>query len=264
MNFIHHFRNVMDRMAEDQELKCSHISLYIALFQHWNRFRFRVPLAIIREDLMRASKIASTSTYTRCLKDLQSHGYLKYEPSYSPYLPSYVHIFKFEKSIRKGNGKGTRKGDGKGNRKAAENVIEPKVNRINKTNLTNTINDLNHESSHKNSFVHSDRENTKNQKTTDAGSARRKKNNTGAGRPESLEDVKTYFAEQQSTAAAAEKFYHYYESIGWKVGGRTSMKNWKASASYWLSNQKATSDETRKLKPGTLHDNSVKNYGEPL
>jgi hypothetical protein len=239
MNFIHHFRNVIDRMAEDRALSANHVSLYIALFHHWNRFRFRVPLAIIRDDLMRVSKVASTATYTKCLKDLERCGYLKYEPSYSPRYPSYVYLFNFEKATAKA----AEEGAGKGSPQAAEHLLIPEVNL---TNAVNNINDLSQVATHKKSMV--DLENFL----------------PDAGRTPSLEEVQAFFIQRQSTAAAAKKFYHYYEAIGWKMGGRTPVKNWKASADYWLANPKSAHDENHKLKPGNLHVATVKNYGEPL
>ena len=37
----------------------------------------------------------------------------------------------------------------------------------------------------------------------------------------------------------AEKFFNYYDNIGWRVGkGKTQMKNWRLAASNWLLNAK--------------------------
>ena len=265
MNFIHHFRNVMERMAEDPALRGNHISLYMALFYHWNRFRFRTPLAIIREDMMQLSKIASTATYTRCLKDLERQGYLTYEPSCSQYSPSYVHLFNFEKAERKNNGKGDENDSGKDSRKAAEKVTEPKLNN---TNLTNSINGVNHDHNPQQKFYRSERRDQGVQKNPDDGADDRHDEQnlqTGRdGRPETLDEVKAWFAEAKASAASAEKFYHYYESVGWKVGGKAVIKNWKASARYWLMNENTTIHDTPKLKPGNLHVAPGKDYSEPL
>lgn len=53
----------------------------------------------------------------------------------------------------------------------------------------------------------------------------------------SHDDVKAYFLEKKDTEDNANKFYDYYESNGWKVGGRTTMKDWKASARNWMRNE---------------------------
>jgi hypothetical protein len=265
MNFIHHFRNVMDRIAEDPVLRGNHISLYMALFYHWNRFRFRTPLAIIREDMMQLSKIASTATYTRCLKDLERQGYLTYEPSCSQYRPSYVHLVNFEKAERKDNEKGDRNDSEKDIRKAAEKVTEPELNN---TNLPNSVNDVNHDDNPQQKTYESENGDQSIQKIPDDSAGDRhdaQDLQTGRDkRPKTLDEVKAWFAEAQAPAASAEKFFHYYESIGWKAGGKATITNWKASARYWLTNEKTKPHDTPKLKPGNLHVAPGKDYSEPL
>lgn len=55
-------------------------------------------------------------------------------------------------------------------------------------------------------------------------------------KPDCLEDCMSYFISQGSTAQEAERFFDYFTSNGWKVGGRTAMKDWKASARNWIRN----------------------------
>ena len=43
-----------------------------------------------------------------------------------------------------------------------------------------------------------------------------------------LEEVKSYCIERKNDVNP-EKFFHYYESNGWKVGGKAPMKNWKSA-----------------------------------
>jgi len=52
--------------------------------------------------------------------------------------------------------------------------------------------------------------------------------------PESLEEAQEYFVSKGSNKKEAEKFYNFYGSKGWKVG-KSPMKNWKMSASNWIS-----------------------------
>lgn len=52
--------------------------------------------------------------------------------------------------------------------------------------------------------------------------------------PPSADDAITYFCEQGSSAAEAKSFIDYYAANGWKVGGRSSMKDWQAAARNWL------------------------------
>ena len=52
--------------------------------------------------------------------------------------------------------------------------------------------------------------------------------------PPSEDDAITYFGEQGSSVAEAKSFVDYYEANGWKVGGRSSMKDWQAAARNWI------------------------------
>ena len=56
--------------------------------------------------------------------------------------------------------------------------------------------------------------------------------------PKSLIEVKILFLEKKFPSTEAEKFYNYFESNGWLVGGRSKMKNWKAAANNWMLNSK--------------------------
>ena len=49
MNYIAHLTAVMERIAQDDRLNPSHVSLYLALFQFWNMNRFKNTISIHRE-----------------------------------------------------------------------------------------------------------------------------------------------------------------------------------------------------------------------
>ena len=55
--------------------------------------------------------------------------------------------------------------------------------------------------------------------------------------PRTISEVIKYFQEKGSNKKEGERFFYYYESQGWKVG-RNKMKNWKMSASGWISRLK--------------------------
>ncbi|MBX9853532.1 MAG: hypothetical protein K2X86_17450 [Cytophagaceae bacterium] len=95
MNYIKHLNKVMQKFYEDDRLLSSHISLYIALFQVWNQNRFINPVLIIRTEIMRAAKISSLSTYTKCLRQLHDWQYLEYKPSFNPSLGSRINMYNF-------------------------------------------------------------------------------------------------------------------------------------------------------------------------
>ena len=92
MKHTRHLTGFYDKVIKDP-INPTHISLYMALFQYWNIQRFNNPINVNRRELMILSKIRSKVTYHKCMKELHTHGYLKYEPSYNPFLGSTVTLF---------------------------------------------------------------------------------------------------------------------------------------------------------------------------
>mgnify|MGYP000514729982 CR=1 FL=1 len=89
----------------------------------------------------------------------------------------------------------------------------------------------------------------------------------GEGKKPTLLQLETHFAAKQWPAVEAQKFFNYYQSNGWLVGGKTPMQSWKACASNWMLNSvKFNNGKTNNEnnKAGKLHTTTNKNYGEPL
>jgi hypothetical protein len=86
----------------------------------------------------------------------------------------------------------------------------------------------------------------------------------------SLEMILEYFSFKESSITEANKFFNYYSSIGWLIGGKTKMKDWKAAARNWMLNttrfaaNAPKSDYNSQPKPMHLHTATQKNYDEPL
>ena len=86
--------------------------------------------------------------------------------------------------------------------------------------------------------------------------------------PKKVEEVEIYFLEKKSNNMEAQKFFNYYEANGWKIGGRATMKDWKAAARNWI----IKADEIKKNQTSSAHNQKMnhlntktdKNYGEPL
>lgn len=49
-----------------------------------------------------------------------------------------------------------------------------------------------------------------------------------------LEIVKDYFSKIHGTDTDAERFYDHFQANGWKVGGKSPMKDWQAAARNWM------------------------------
>ena len=76
------------QIYDDDRLNPSHVSIYLALFQYWNLSRFEAEFIVARTGVMRLAKVNSKSTYSKCLKELQTWKYIKYYPSNNPFKGS--------------------------------------------------------------------------------------------------------------------------------------------------------------------------------
>jgi ribosomal protein L35AE/L33A len=86
-----------------------------------------------------------------------------------------------------------------------------------------------------------------------------------------LEIVKEYFSSQEASEFEAERFFNYYTSNGWLIGGKTKMKDWQAAARNWILNTAKFSSSlppkttgSNKPKAQNLHTSQNKDYDEPL
>lgn len=75
--------------------------------------------------------------------------------------------------------------------------------------------------------------------------------------PPSEDDAIAYFCEQGSSAVEAKSFIDYFTANGWKIGGRTSMKDWQAAARNWIRrsgqyNRPQTRNTTQESPSDTL------------
>ncbi len=246
MNYIRHLAGFFDRVAKDDRLGPLHVSMYVSLFQFWNASRFKNPISISRSELMRVSKISAKATYHKCIKELNNYGYLRYEPSFNPIRGSLVYLFNFETGDEPLEERSHTK-----IKPASSQVEEPYINN---TNIINSK--LAKEQAHENTSSNFVGTNPQEKKKNCA----KRKREDPVPMPESLEEVKAFFSEQKSTTIEAEKFYNYFQSNGWKVGGLAPMRDWQAAARNWLLN----SHKFETKNKHSLHATTVKDYGEPL
>jgi len=289
MNYIKHLASFFEKVATDERLNPTHVSMYVSLFQFWNANRFQNPISISRNELMKVSKISAKATYHKCMKELNEWQYLKYKPSYNPFKGSLVYLFNFSTGEIAKNEPPNLFSNSTGNEQAlvahhtkietsAEQAQEPYIN-IYKHNKQNIVN----KDKQAKKIILNESEGT-NQKPKEKSSAkkeklRQKKKNIilsdsegtagvilrNEGSNPNLQQVQEYFASQKFPAIEAEKFYNYFQSNGWLVGGKTIMKDWQASAKNWLLNaNKFTVKNTRMHIAKHLHTQQNKNYNEPL
>lgn len=269
MNYIKHLTGFFEKVVQDYDFNPTHISLYIAMFQAWNQNRFVNPVCISRDELMRISKISSKATYHKCIKELIEKGYIIYNPSFNPYKSSTVEIINLDYYTKPMTRKMSKQLK---NEQVIEQVDEIVVNNhctsteqvyidINNTNISNSINDINNPSQQieKLNFQPDFTDEPQPKKKL-----REKKRYNSDDIPPIFEEVQKYFIEKNSTIQEAEKFFNYYTSKGWLVGGKSKMKNWKASSNNWILNTDKFNVKNSVLQPNHLYTPNQKNYDEPL
>ena len=275
MNYIKHLTGFFEKVAIDKTLNPTHVSLYIALFQFWNCNRFKNPISINRDEVMRISKISSKATYHKCLKNLHSLGYINYEPSYNPFKGSHVILFNFSEDL-KPLPKSERKPKNEPLNKlvseqalnksctssetGTEQAVVPSINYINNTNILNDKNVSNLEKHTKN-FEEINNYNLENENSKEEKSSAKKEEKLHP----LIEEVKTYFQENNFPEQEAQKFFNYFKSVGWLVGGKTPMVDWQAAAQNWMINApKFISNAEQPNRAKQLNTTTDKDYSEPL
>lgn len=278
MNYIRHLSVFYLKAAVDDRLNAFHISLYNALFQLWNLSRFEKAVLVNRQVLIRYSKIGSNHTLYRCLNELHNWGYIQYVPSFSPRKGTFVQLCNFDTAEQTSY---------------AENAPDQCKNDIGTcadsaqvpmSNMHSNINSIYTNSIYTNiSEGETQTQNSKNEisdfekmdKSLSEVSKRKKvalkkekgltlnpaKDGEKVFVPPTLDDVLQFFMEENYVDKEGRKFFYHFESNGWKVGGKTPMKNWHAAAHNWMLNS-----EKYKLpiKKDTVNLNKQKNYDEPL
>ncbi|MDD4426952.1 MAG: hypothetical protein PHG64_00935 [Paludibacter sp.] len=290
MNYILQLSGFFQRVSKDSRLNPTHVSLYMAIFQFWNAGHFRNPVTISRQELMKISKISAKATYHKCIKDLHNFGYIQYFPSFNPFKGSLVYLFDFQTSTST-----TTSSKNESYHTNIETSIEqalvPYLNNINNLNK-NIENDTSSKNEvvvkvtkHKAEVIEVDGKpvdkktketetrgaeiSTRDERTRDEYNRDERFPNRSNKEeiPPDLKDIETYFLQQKSTTTEAEKFYNYFQSNGWKVGGKAPMKDWKASARNWLINAqnfKKNTNSNQPPQPPVVKSGIQKNYSEPL
>ena len=275
MNYIKHLTGFFEKVAIDKTLNPTHVSLYIALFQFWNCNRFKNPISINRDEVMRISKISSKATYHKCLKNLHSLGYINYEPSYNPFKGSHVILFNFSEDL-KPLPRSERKPKNEplnelvseqalnksctSSETGTEQAVVPSINYINNTNILNDKNVSNLEKHTKN-FEEINNSNLENENSKEEKSSAKKEEKLHP----LIEEVKTYFQENNFPEQEALKFFNYFKSVGWLVGGKIPMVDWHAAAQNWMINApKFISNAEQPNRAKQLNTTTDKDYSEPL
>jgi hypothetical protein len=266
VNFIKHLRAAHERLVEDDRCTAQHISLYMALFMSWNNRRFRIPMSIVREDVMQDARIGSVHTYTRCIRELMEWDYLRYDPSFNSRRGTKIYMYRFDKADDKAHDKAndptfdtaveegidSRVESDKGADHASDqtdgqatdtaparpllNMYLNKKNNVKDENIYNASNGTGRDMYVDPREVVEIQEDDQVVDKDDDLNPYYDEETTGEGvLPRSLSEVKDFFRSKKYSLRDAELFYMYYCSIGWRVGkAGVPVENWRAVAYTWI------------------------------
>ena len=250
MNYIKLLNSAFEKFYQDERPNPTHISLYMALFQEWNRSRFAEDFYVNRRELMHMSKIGSKTTYHRCIVNLHYWEYLAYFPSNNPfkgskikmailgtsdepiteqynpileqlaeqYRPKYVpfeghHHPKYEQAIypyRPINGQ----------------AVVPYINNNKQENINK--------------------------------------------QPNNWLAVINFFDKKGFDADEGKKFFEHYDERQWLTSDGEPIRDWRALAINWMDRNELLNDENKSKtnQPSQIRDNlrttKSKDYGQPL
>ena len=314
MNYIKLLAGFFEMIAKDDRLNPTHVSMYMAIFQFWNINHFQNPISISRNQVMLVSKISSTATYHKCMKELNEYGYLEYLPSFNPYKGSLVRLFnlalevddlllgkksKYGENLSlfdlknepiidvKNEQDNTKIQSGDSVDKVVihtknqtgysdfnptkidtgtKQALVPSINVINviKENIYTKDNEILKIEIPKKNIPETEEKKEKSCAKKERKNSSKKDPSVAAIIP-TLKEVIEYFVLKNIAPLEAEKFFNYYESNGWLVGGKTKMKNWNAASRNWILNAPNYNQEKQVTPvPNHLHVSKNKNYNEPL
>jgi len=247
VNFILHLKSVFFLFGKDSRLNPTHISLYFAFFQLWNYNRFPEVFYVNREEVMRISKIGSKSTYHRCVKELHQYEYLEYSPSHNPFKGSQIKMLIFNSELDSGPHKNRREDQQKLTVPKSRQVPRQAVDLAVPNQGQAVVPLYKHNKQIENSYK--------------------------LDQPKNEFEVLAFFKKEKWPELEAKKFYNHYLGIGWKVGGKTKIVNWKATAQNWMlkaeeikngKQQSQNKDNSRFSDCGNLHTVRNKDYHQPL
>lgn len=252
VNYIRHANAFSEHIKINKCLNPNHISLYWALFYTWNRYHFTEMFPVNRKKLMALSRIGSTNTYARCMKDLDACKLITYMPAARFGNVSYVSISRLstkgELVVDNSFSGISCDTDTRLKTAAAAGINTDTGVRI-ETDTTAVSEPLHF---NKQSLKKSKRESKRVKMTVDKSVA--------------LLEVLKYFASAGLPEQEGRKFFYHYEAIGWKFG-KIPMLRWQSAAHKWVENissfNKNTYDNDN-TTPGNITVKQDKRYDIPL
>jgi hypothetical protein len=214
-------------------------------------------------------------------------GYINYEPSYNPFKGSHVYLFNFSddlKPIPKSEKITVPKNEPvfelvneqalnkscTTNETSGEQALVSYINNTNIPNISNDLKSVNKDEQAQNFEIEDNILKNGDTEQKEKSSAKKEKMfivTSSAVEKPTIEKVKFYFLENNFPEIEANKFFNYFSSNGWLVGGKTPMIDWQAAAQNWILNApnfKYNSETVPLNRSRHLNTGTDKDYSEPL
>lgn len=264
MNYIKHLNKVFKEFQILEDIRPYHISLYLAFFMSWNEKLFPEEFSFYRGEMMKRAKIKTPSQYHKAIKDLQLWNFIEYTPSKNPIMGSKIKLLSPE------NGNGSKL---KTELKNLSNYGEEKER------LKNRVHSYDEQHRPLLEHVSSDKE-------QDGAAGEQGSSHLEHGAPykehvpyinlntnnktfisPKEEEVTKYFSAQGCRKNEGLKFFHHYQSIGWKKSG-VILTNWRAAAKVWILRSSELNDyrvpPVKMRNQDNLKITKAKHYDKPL
>lgn len=277
MNYIRHLNHVLEQFYADKRILPRHICMYIALFHIWNKLRFPKVIQIFRSELMPLAKLGSLKYYHLTLQELDEWGYIRYHPSKSAYKGSEVYIITCSTSeTSSGISTGTSDAISSSTTSAcstetstgtsSDTTGDTQLINNYKTLINNTNNSkpITNDRARVGDAPSLDELNERPIEETNVGTPKEANAKRRFHKPD-MKELKQYFQLKEADPIEAQRFYNHFESNGWKVGGKSPMKDWKAAVRNWILNTaRYNGVKTKEINKNPLSTTNNKDYGEPL
>jgi hypothetical protein len=94
MSALNLLSDFFDAIEKDPRINSTHIGVYAALLQCWNRQGFPDRLDVFSHELIGLAKLSSRDTYFKYIRELSEYGYIRYERSFNRNKPSAIYLFR--------------------------------------------------------------------------------------------------------------------------------------------------------------------------
>lgn len=235
MNYIRHLNAFFQFVRNDERLACSHVSLYLALFQYWNFNRFQNPFPVTRHSIMQLSRIGSKNTYHKAIQHLHNTGYIIYHPPPTKFQSVKISMIRLD--IKEDQQLRYRQLD----------LFSPNNDTVSVPNLTapstdidtGTVSKMGH--SINNKLLKNESKQLPQNNFEKNEELNNKVNNLASvpnsvHYPSTVIEVEEFFKQQNYPLDEAKKFFNHYKAIGWKIKGVTPIEDWQAAAHKWMLN----------------------------